>query len=240
MKTLHYIEKALSEFLDLIFPKTCAFCGELEQSGLCKECAEKNKASMRKAQAPVPRENHEAKYIRSAYAPFWYDEVIKELVQKLKFQSELHLISFCAGQMLSCLPSGTDENEQNSQKAKKYDIIVCVPKKVRIGDVEKLKRENIPYLLAKRISSRLDVPFDYNALKKLRVTRQQSALVASERLLNVKGAYSARRNVFSKRRVLLIDDVYTTGATANECARAIMKDGAKYCDVLCFAASYKF
>ncbi len=222
------VEKLLSDFLDLIYPRRCVFCGEFEKAGLCEKCQSEHEESLRNTLKPVPKHNHEADNIRNAYAPMWYNDDVKALVHKLKFDNELYLLEFCTSQMLSCL-----KNVDNLQN---YDIIVCVPTK----GFKSLKRDNISRLLAMRISKRLNVPFKYKSLKKLRTTQRQSHLLPQQRLMNVKGAYGAVENAFNKKRVLLIDDVYTTGATTNECAGAVMKDGAEYCDVLCFAASYKF
>ena len=74
------------------------------------------------------------------------------------------------------------------------------------------------------------------ALRRRRSTPPQTGLGRRERMRNVKGAFKlGRAHVISKKRVLLVDDVYTTGATVNECARILMKGGAETVDVLTLA-----
>jgi predicted amidophosphoribosyltransferase len=76
-------------------------------------------------------------------------------------------------------------------------------------------------------------------LERGRRTRQQVGLSASQRTLNVQGAFrvpAAARPLVTGRRVLLIDDVYTSGATAKACTRALKRAGAAGVDVLTFAS----
>ena len=72
----------------------------------------------------------------------------------------------------------------------------------------------------------------------MKATRQQVGLTASERALNVQGAFrvpaEARAEV-ARRRLVLVDDVLTSGATANAASRALLRAGAKRVDVLVFA-----
>ena len=88
-------------------------------------------------------------------------------------------------------------------------------------------------LLADAVANRLGLPFDRRRLRKLRSTARQSGLPLSERQGNVREAFRAAPG--APRRVLLVDDVATSGATARECARALRRAGAETVDVWCFA-----
>ena len=88
-------------------------------------------------------------------------------------------------------------------------------------------------LLAAAIAARLRIPFAPRRLEKVRVTARQSGLPLAERAGNVRGAFRARLGAPS--RVLLVDDVATSGATARECARQLLRGGARSVDVWCFA-----
>jgi len=91
-------------------------------------------------------------------------------------------------------------------------------------------------LLAMTISRRLDKPIDLEALMRRRMTIPQTSQDHDARRRNVRRAFAVRRPAVIKgRRVLLIDDVMTTGATVDECARVLMAAGAVRVDVLTLA-----
>jgi ComF family protein len=80
------------------------------------------------------------------------------------------------------------------------------------------------------------IPFDGLTLSRSRWTEPQTNLRRTERRKNIKGAFSLRYPEKIKgRKILLVDDVFTTGATANECARVLTKAGAEFVDVLTLA-----
>jgi ComF family protein len=86
---------------------------------------------------------------------------------------------------------------------------------------------NQALILAHGISQRFSVPLLFDNLMRLRSTRPQVELSSHERMENVKGAFGlVRPSEVREKRVLLIDDVFTTGATMNECARVLKEAGA--------------
>jgi len=121
------------------------------------------------------------------------------------------------------------------------DLIVPVPlhvKKLR------MRGFNPSFLLVKdwvRIAEffhvRLpDIPIDINVLERRRWTEPQTGLGRKERLTNIKNAFRIRNgSKITGKRILLVDDVYTTGATVNECAKVLLKGGAGHVDVLTLA-----
>ncbi|MEM6681880.1 MAG: phosphoribosyltransferase family protein, partial [Pseudomonadota bacterium] len=97
------------------------------------------------------------------------------------------------------------------------------------------RRFNQSALIAKALGKRLDLPVDVLALKRTRATPMQQGLNASQRRRNVRGAFAvdrARAKRIQGHDIMLIDDVYTTGATAEACARALRKAGAGRIGVL--------
>ena len=123
------------------------------------------------------------------------------------------------------------------------DLIVPVPlhvKKLR------MRGFNPSFLLVKewvRIAEFLhvefpDIPVDLSVLARTRWTESQTGLGRKERLANIKNAFNISISDGSKitgKRILLVDDVYTTGATVNECAKVLLKGGAGHVDVLTLA-----
>lgn len=91
-------------------------------------------------------------------------------------------------------------------------------------------------LLAGRVGRGLGVGVDYGSLVKVKNTAPQAGLAGIERFLNVEGAFSVRRKgSFSGKTVGLVDDVFTSGATAGECAKTLKQGGAKRVVALTFA-----
>lgn len=100
------------------------------------------------------------------------------------------------------------------------------------------RRFNQSAALAGAISTLCDVPVAPGALKRMRATPQQVGRSKTERANNVQGAFGvpAERKVdITERRLVLIDDVLTSGATVDACARALLRAGAAHVDVLVFA-----
>lgn len=115
------------------------------------------------------------------------------------------------------------------------DIIVPVPLHTR-----RLwwRRYNQSVLLARAISDASAKPLATGTLRRIRATAQQVGLTADQRDRNVRGAFQVRaseKSAVAGRRVLLVDDVYTTGATVKASTRALLRAGAVGVDVLVFA-----
>ncbi len=100
------------------------------------------------------------------------------------------------------------------------------------------RRFNQSALLARIVSEAGGVPVVHEALKRVKATPQQVGLSRTERASNVQGAFKVAPNGkanIAGRRILLIDDVLTSGATVDACARALLRAGAGNVDVLVFA-----
>ena len=98
------------------------------------------------------------------------------------------------------------------------------------------RRYNQSGLLAREIAAAWGLDFSPDLLRRTRPTPSQGGLNRRERFLNVRGAFKLRaERTVEGRRVILVDDVMTTGTTANACARALKRAGAKTVDVLTLA-----
>jgi ComF family protein len=104
-----------------------------------------------------------------------------------------------------------------------FDLVVPVPlSRARLRE----RGFNQAALLAAAIAARAGVPLDVRSLRRTRATPPQSGSAAA-RAANVRGAFALRRPArIPDRRILLVDDVFTTGATARECARTLLAAGA--------------
>jgi ComF family protein len=82
-------------------------------------------------------------------------------------------------------------------------------------------------ILAYPISIHLGVPMIQNLILRTKTTESQVHLNHAERMSNLQNAFSARKSQRRFRKVLIVDDVITTGSTINDCARAILESGAE-------------
>ncbi len=126
-------------------------------------------------------------------------------------------------------PHLADRLVQTLSLADPVDEVVGVPGRKR----ERYRRDHPAEMLAAAVARRLALPLAPDRLEKVRATRRQSTLPLASRAANVRGAFCARRK--APRRILLVDDVATSCATARACARELLRAGAVTVDVWCFA-----
>jgi ComF family protein len=113
-----------------------------------------------------------------------------------------------------------------------YDVILPVPLHPR-----RLRQRgfNQSLVLARQVGQQWGIAVEAEGLKRIRWTDSQTMLPVKERLHNVRGAFAYSGRGVENKAVLLIDDVYTSGSTVDECARVMKRNGAKRVDVLTVA-----
>ena len=160
---------------------------------------------------------------RRARAAVRYDDVSRILIHGLKYSDRLDLAPMLGRWMARAGHALLED----------ADALVPVPLHWRRLWA---RRFNQSAALAKIVSQASGVPVVGDALKRVKPTLQQVGLTASERALNVQGAFAvADRSRVAGRRLILIDDVLTSGANIDACARALNRAGAAAVDVLVFA-----
>ncbi|MGI9401706.1 MAG: ComF family protein [Rhizobiaceae bacterium] len=155
-----------------------------------------------------------------------YNDLARSLVSGLKFGDRLELAPWMARWM----------SVAGRELISECDLIVPVPLFWRRLVA---RRFNQSAELARSISKLTGLKYVPLVLERRKKTRQQVGLSASERARNVQGAFSVpvqARPLVEGRRILLVDDVYTSGATAKACARAFRRAGVAGIDVLTFAS----
>ena len=160
-----------------------------------------------------------------ARAAVRYDDVARTLVHSLKYQDRTDLAPAMGRWMARA----------GQELLAQADVLVPVPLHWRRGWS---RRYNQSGALARVISQQSGVKLTTEALRRIRATEQQIGLSRSQRASNVQGAFkvTTERNAdIAGRRVILIDDVLTSGATADACARALLRARAAQVDVLVFA-----
>ena len=215
-----------------------SFCGEElvadTRYRLCSECVEKlpfvGEHRCLSCGMPLKDESdycNRCQYEKFAFvknrSPLTYDGETKKMIYALKFGRKKYI-----AQTLGALMA--DEFLKSGMQA---DIIVFVPMTQK---EEKKRGFNQSALLAYEVGGRLNIPV-LPALVKIKDTSAQKELHGKERAINLEGAFSCAFEQVKNRRLLLIDDIFTTGATANECAKVLLKAGAREVNVLTSAVT---
>ncbi len=160
-----------------------------------------------------------------ARAAVVFGGVARKLVHALKYQDRHEGVAFCARLM----------REAGRELLVDADVLVPVPLSRRRLLA---RRFNQAAVLARKVSILSGVPLRARALTRTRHTAPQVGRTMQRRRENVSGAFAVRRGearFLDRRRVVLVDDVITTGATADACAMALLEAGAASVDVLAFA-----
>lgn len=205
----------------LIFPPKCALCEKLlskEETDLCHHCRE-NTENFKIAKSKIP-------YVAHWTALWYYKENVRKSIHRYKFRRRRHC-GVVYGRLLAVKLSGALTQDM--------DMLSWVP----ISPARKWKRGyDQAELICRALGKELDIPVT-KVLKKIRHTKPQSGLQgAARRRANIVGAYKAiKPQALTGKRILLIDDVVTTGATASECAKTLLIAGAKEIHFAAVAAS---
>ena len=213
VSVVNKLNSGLRPLLDLVYPPTCPSCGVAiaEHGGICSTCWNG---------LEVPSEDTQV------IAPYIYNEISRELVLKLKHGGKFSLAALMGRMMATALENGaTDENR----------LLVPVPlHRLRIWE----RGYNQAALLATELAKHGKGQVCLNALKRRKRTPSLGGLGRSERQRVLSGAITvnaACREKLSGRKIVLVDDVYTSGATSSACTSALLEAGAKSVKVLCFA-----
>lgn len=195
-------------FLNLIYPPTCGICGKLNQEFLCKKCRKmlENQAEF----AVEINQNPEGNFKEHLYI-FKYEGIIRKSILKYKFRNEAYLYKTFVNFLL--------KNQKFFQILKSYDTIIPVPiSKKR----QKERGYNQSYLLAKEIAKSTNLKLEKECLFKIKNIVEQSKLNKENRRKNIQGVYELKKEQRLKhKKILLLDDIYTTGSTVEECCKIL-------------------
>ena len=220
--------KMINRFKALIYPRRCPFCdcvlGELTR---CEKC-EAELDSLWLQIPRLPASEHKLENLSGAAAILKYEGIARVGILRMKNAGRACYANLFAAEMARRIFGCVSEQKNGilvtvqQLPLKRYDIIVPVP------SYHKNERGyNVPDLLAKELSRLLEIDLEKHCLVKKQNVEKQEGKNARERLANVKGVFSVvDPDKIEGRRVLLVDDVITTGATVSECAAQLVNAGA--------------
>jgi ComF family protein len=227
--------------LGIVYPPTCIGCGGAtgEPHSLCARCWSQiafiERPFCERLGTPFaidlgmpllsPAAIAEPPVFERARAVARYDDVARRLVHRLKYGDRLELARALATMMV----------RSGAELLAEAQVIVPVPlHRWRLW----WRRFNQAMALASVVSKASGVPCDPFLLARVKPTKPQVGLSKAQRGENLQGAFrvpAEARPRLEGKRVLLVDDVHTTGATANAASRALLRGGARAVDVLAFA-----
>lgn len=222
------------ELLDLIYPKICFNCGQrisIDYEGyVCADCLKTirkidppfcvscgRSVSYGIANSKCAECLGQSYYFSKGFTVCLYEGLIKECIHSFKYNSCEYLGSTLCSLMADFAVKYID--------IKKIDVITAVPLHwLRLRD----RGFNQSAVLAKGLSRRTGILFSDKGLLRIKSAQPQVDLPRQKRFNNVKNIFKVKdKNLFNGKTVLIIDDVFTTGATLNECSKIVMESGAK-------------
>lgn len=217
--------------LDILFPRRCPVCGEITKPAgslicpscfrklsfvkppVCKKCGKEVQDETMEYCEDCARHSHAFEY---GIALLNYDETAKHSVAQVKYNNKREYLDFY----------GTALSVRFERKIRGMNVDLLVP--VPVHRTRRRKRGfNQAEVLAEVMGRRLKIPVEPAALIRHRKTLPQKELTAAERLKNLSGAVRADRKLTAGKRILLVDDIYTTGSTVEACSRALLEAGAE-------------
>lgn len=220
MRLTEVFDKTWKHVVALVLPPTCLGCGgalgATEPVGLCADCYAKlpwwDKTGVLPPQLPVA--------VDEFRAPCLYDGVLREAILKLKFEDGTAVADVLSRIMAPLVPD--DESA----------LLVPVP--MHPSALRK-RLYNHAALLAQGLGRIHYLPVDVTALKRIRPSDGQAKRTRAQRLKLSSADFAADGARVAGRHIVLVDDIFTTGATARACAMALKKAGAARVTVLTLA-----
>jgi competence protein ComFC len=226
--------KWLNAGLGLLYPEACQLCGRerADAAGgfVCTQCQSQVKfirpPFCQRCGLPfegdltTPFECGNCRdldlHFRSARSAVVAKTIVREAMHRFKYQQALWFEPFLAGLLLrEAIPA---------LRGEQWDLIVPVP----LYPAKEREREfNQAGLLARHLSRATNIPVNARLLRRVVFTSTQTRLTRTQRAANMAGAFAMAGKIkLNGEKIILVDDVFTTGATTSACARALRRAGA--------------
>lgn len=222
---MNKIFKIQEKIINLIYPQVCGICGKINYNAVCPKCNVhlKKQGKMDILTKEELKENslEKEKFFEELIYIFKYEGQIRELILDYKFNEKSYMYKTFVNFLL--------KNKKIFENIKKYDKIIPVPiSKKRYKE----RGYNQSLLIAKEISMQISYETNNNiklelvnnCLIKTKNIIEQSKLNKEDRQHNIQGVYTLKNgSILTNKSILLIDDIYTTGSTVNECSRVLQQ-----------------
>lgn len=225
---MNKILKIQEKISNLLYPPICGICEKINKDGLCPKCnlELKKQAEVNILQKEEIEENiKKEKYFEELMYIFKYEGQVRKLILDYKFNEKSYLYKTFVNFLL--------KNEKIFENIKKYDKIIPVPISKKRN---KERGYNQSLLIAEEIANKTNLGLVNNCLIKTKNIIEQSKLNKEDRQQNIQGVYSLQNErLITNKKILLVDDIYTTGSTVNECCKILQQANPKTIGVLVLA-----
>ena len=231
--------------LDLVYPPLCGICGKFNQDFLCKKCQKMLEAE---AKFKIDKVDNQEYFFENHLYIFKYEGIIRKLILNYKFNEKSFLYKTFVNFLL--------KNEKFFKILKSYDTIIPVPVSSKRMDergynqseliandiVKQIAETSSEHILNCTLNTQKNniqkIKFECitDCLIKNKNIIEQSKLNKEQRQKNIQGVYILKnKEKLINKKILLIDDIYTTGSTANECCKILQEAKPKKIDVFTIA-----
>ena len=231
--------------LDLVYPPVCGICGKFNQEFLCKKCRKMLEAE---AKFKIDKVDNQEYFFENHLYIFKYEGIIRKLILNYKFNEKSFLYKTFVNFLL--------KNEKFFKILKSYDTIIPVPvSSKRMNErgynqseliandiVKQIDETTLEHILNCTLNTQKNniqkIKFECitDCLIKNKNIIEQSKLNKEQRQKNIQGVYILKnKEKLINKKILLIDDIYTTGSTANECCKILQEAKPKKIDVFTIA-----
>lgn len=217
------LNKIVKHFFDFIFPRICVSCKiklNLNENVICNTCLNSIKI--------IPQDLLKLEFIKKSHNNFYVDDLqslflfekdkaLQKILHSYKYENKIFIGKYLGDLVIY--------NLEPFIKNWDADLIIPVP----LHKLKKAERGyNQSFYIAKQIAKKLNIDIDKKILKRNKYTLTQTKMNFMERKENVFNAFKVKKgNKINGKKIILVDDVITTGATISECAKVLKQNGAK-------------
>lgn len=221
----------LEEMINLLYPRRCPLCQDIltDRTAMiciacrkkavpireprCKKCGKSVRSPEQEYCFDCSRQKHA---FTRGWAVFSYEKEIKQSVYQFKFHNKREYSRFYGAEMVRTY--GKEIVRWHP------DVLIPIP---MYKKKQRQRGYNQAELLAREIGEALSIPVDTKILYRVKKTTPQKELTRKEREINLKNAFKTGADAVKLKKVLLVDDIYTTGATMDAAAQALLENGVK-------------
>lgn len=223
------------KLLNLIFPPKCGFCNEITGNGkfICEKCHDLSTQKYIKRCNFCGKISYDGICSECKNKKIYYDKLIFCSEYTEQFKQIIHLYKFCDKKYYYHFFT---ELLYEHIKDEEFDLILPVPIS---RERYKERGYNQAALISRKLAKFLDKPYSSEILVKVKNSERQSMQNFKNRLLSVKNVFEVADTILVQdRSVLLVDDIFATGSTVNECCRVLKGAGVKNIKVAVICISH--